>query len=148
MAEAVRVIGVGNPDRGDDGVGPLVASLVAKMGADAVISTADPSRLLDAWSGAARVVLVDAVVDGFPTGTVRRFDATHDAIPADGGAVSSHGMGVGAAIALGRSLGRLPDRLTLVGVSASDFERIGLSEPVQRAVAGAVDMVMEEVAHA
>jgi hypothetical protein len=42
----------------------------------------------------------------------------------------------------------LPPRLVLVGVSATDFEGTSLSDPVQRAVAGAADIVMEMVQHA
>ena len=54
MADTTRVIGVGNPDRGDDAIGPMVAArLAARVGPDLeiVVSTADPSRLIDRWTG-------------------------------------------------------------------------------------------------
>lgn len=146
MTETSRVIGVGNPERGDDGIGPAVAALLAGT-ADTAVSSADPTRLMQAWAGASRVVVIDALLDGSPPGTVRVFDAA-DEIPDDAGAVSSHGMGVGAAIALARSLGRLPDRMTVVGVSASDFDRSGLSEPVAEAVETAADVVREVLQYA
>jgi hydrogenase maturation protease len=147
----VRVIGIGNPDRGDDGVGPAVASEVATRVASAVdvlVSTADPSRLIERWGAADTVILVDAVLDAAVPGTVSVFDATTEALPADCESVSSHGMGVAAAVELARSLGRLPEHLIVVGVTGSDFEGVGLTSPVESAVPRAVEAVMEVVAHA
>lgn len=146
MAEKIRVIGVGNLDRGDDGIGPVVAAVVAAESPpdiDVVASIADPSRLIDRWDGADVVVIVDAVVDGRDPGTITVIDGIKDPIPADVAAVSSHGMGVGAAIELGRSLGRLPDQLVVVGVTAESFEGHGMTERVRGAVPLAVDIVLE-----
>lgn len=148
---AVRVVGVGNPSRGDDGVGPAVAAEVAaRVGptVDVVVSTADPSRLIERWGSADTVVLIDAMVDDVPSGTVAVFDATVEPLPADLESVSSHGMGISATVELARSLGRLPKRLVVVGVAGRDFERIGLTQEVEGAVEDAVRAVMEVVEHA
>lgn len=146
MVDRVRVIGVGNPDRGDDGVGPAVAARVAAESppdVGVVVSIADPTRLIDRWSGADVVVVIDAVVDGSEPGTVTVLDAIDEPIPPDAASVSSHGMGLAAAIELGRSLDRLPEHLTVVGVTAETFEGVGLSEGVDRAVADATEIVLE-----
>ena len=151
MADRIRVIGVGNPDRGDDGVGPAVAARVAMSSApdiDVVVSIADPSRLIERWEGADVVVIVDAVVDGSEPGTVTRFEADRDPIPADVATVSSHGLGVPAAIELARNLGRLPEHLTIVGVTGEQFEGPVLSEKVNSAVTEAAAMVLEVAHHA
>lgn len=151
MGDGVLVIGVGNADRGDDGVGPAVVARVAALADPAVMTTsssADPSRLIDHWAGRGSVVVVDAVVDGRPAGTVTVLDAVAEPLPPDFGAVSSHGLGVGAAVELARSLGRLPNRLTVVGVSAGHFDGPELTDPVQRAVAVATERVMEVAHHA
>ena len=57
------VVGIGNPLRGDDGVGPAVAALLrarAHPGVQVAEVHADPIALLDLWAGRRRVVLVDA----------------------------------------------------------------------------------------
>ena len=140
-----RVIGIGCRDRGDDGVGPAVATEVAHRigtGADVHVCSADPTGLMELWSGARSVVLVDAVLDGNPPGSVRVIDPKVEEIPDDACSVSSHGLGVGAVMALGESLGKMPERLVLVGVSAQDFEGDSLTEPVAEAIPAAVETVM------
>ena len=151
MASEVRVIGIGNPDRGDDGIGLTVASEIAHQSSSAVdvlVSTADPSRLIERWGAADTVILVDAVIDGHEPGTVSVFDAAIEALPSDCESVSSHGMGVAAAVELARALGRLPEHLIVVGVTGSDFEGVGLTSSVESAVPRAVEVVMEVVSHA
>ncbi|MGA8248276.1 MAG: hypothetical protein WB797_15335, partial [Nocardioides sp.] len=57
------VVGLGQPDRGDDAVGPEVARAVATRGLPGVrvLEREDPADLLDTWRGHDLVVLVDAV---------------------------------------------------------------------------------------
>ena len=75
------VIGIGNRDRGDDGVGPVIVENLQQMAPD--IDTAccagDLTRLLDLWHGRERVILVDMLAsqDAAP-GTVHCFDIAHD----------------------------------------------------------------------
>ena len=60
----VLVVGIGNPDRGDDGVGPvIVRRLKGRVPADVRILECggDALTLLDEWEGFASVILVDAV---------------------------------------------------------------------------------------
>ena len=74
----MRVIGIGNPLRGDDAIGLLVARRVREL-ADPEVEVmeleGEPARLIDAWQGAGLAVVVDAVNSGAPEGTVMRFDA-------------------------------------------------------------------------
>jgi hydrogenase maturation protease len=60
----VVVIGVGNEFRRDDGVGPaVVASLRDRVppGVDLVLTDGEPTRLIEAWTGAVLAVVIDAV---------------------------------------------------------------------------------------
>jgi len=151
VSSGVRVIGVGNPTRGDDGVGPVVAAAVAGAvdpEVDVIVSTADPSRLIERWESAESVVLVDAMADCAVPGRIAVFDATDEPLPADFDVISSHGFGVPAAVELARSLGRLPKHLVVVGIAGSEFEGVGLSPVVEDAIADAVQAVMEVVEHA
>ena len=71
------VIGVGNEFRRDDGAGPaVVASLRGRVppGVELVLTDGEPARLIEAWTGAALAVVVDAVrADPPRPGRVHRF---------------------------------------------------------------------------
>jgi hydrogenase maturation protease len=120
----VIVIGVGNAWRGDDGAGLAVARRLretAPTGVEVREHEGEASALIDAWAGAAHVVLVDAAASGAPVGAVRRFDARAKALPAQAVRSSTHAFGVPDAVELARALGRLPDRLEVYAIEGADF---------------------------
>ncbi len=139
---ARRIIGVGQPLRGDDGAGPaVIEDLRARMapGVAIVACGADPASLMEAWSGAAEAVVVDAVQSGAAPGTIHRIDAVAAPLPARFRTVTSHGLGLAEAIELARALGRLPRRLDVIGIEGQDFSAgAGLSTAVADAVARVV----------
>ena len=115
------VVGVGNPDRGDDAVGWEVASAVRDV-ARVRLSHGEPAGLVEAWqSHRGPAVMVDATVSGRPPGTVTVIDARATHLDPSWVA-SSHGMGPVEAIELARALGALPESLTFVGVEARCFD--------------------------
>lgn len=126
MSDAPRrlVLCVGNPDRGDDGVGHLVARLLSgRLPDDVVVAECDggAAEVLDRIAGTECAILVDAAVSGVPAGTIHRVDcAASDAVPPRG-AASSHGLGVAEAIALARTLGCLPQSCVIYAVEAKRF---------------------------
>ncbi len=130
------VIGLGNPDRGDDAVGVHVARRVAAERDIRVLELDDPSQALDAWAAADTVVVADAVSSGGEPGDIHVIDALARTLPtgswASGG---THALGLAAVVELGRALGRLPRRLVLVGVEAAGFDH---GAPLSAAVAAAV----------
>lgn len=144
------LIGLGNPDRGDDGVGIEVARRVAGMGRPGieVLEVDDPSALLDSWAGADRVVVVDAMTSGRAPGAVVGLNVTEGVLPTGGWAAGgTHALGLAAAVELSRALGRLPRSLVVVGVEV-DAARVtaaqgpGLSADVSVAIAPAVEAVL------
>lgn len=135
----MRVIGIGNPLRGDDAVGLLVARRVRELGGprvEVLELEGEPGRLIDAWQGARLAVVVDAVRAGAREGSVMRFDASATALPASISASSTHALGLGDAIEIARALDRLPPRLVVYGVEGASF---GAGEAVSEPVAAAVD---------
>ena len=139
------VIGVGNPLRGDDGVGLVVAAALEDRvppGVSVVPCEQEPSRLLDAWNGAEAAIVVDAAALGDEPGTVRRFDASETAIPAGVFRSSTHAFGVGDAIELARVLGRLPQHVLVYGVEGGRF---AAGEPLTAPVEAAVEQVAAAV---
>lgn len=150
MSGARRVvIGVGNAYRGDDGVGlAVIEALRSRLPADvAVVPCEDePSRLIDAWAEADAVFVVDAVSSGAEPGTVHRFDASDEEVPAHVFRSSTHAFGVGQAIELARVLGKLPARVVVYGVEGADFQGgEALSAPVAAAVTPAAAAVLDDL---
>jgi hydrogenase maturation protease len=150
----VVVIGVGSEYRGDDGVGPAVLSLLRDEIAEGVTlvpSDGEPTRLVEAWSDASTAIVVDAVADsGSAPGALHRVDVTAyaNALSAEHGA-SSHGLGVGSAVALGRALDRMPGRLIVHGVQGADFSQgVTLSPAVAARIGDLVAAVLTDIREA
>ena len=139
------VIGVGNRDRGDDAVGPIVADMFAdRDDVETLVAEGDLSDLALRWGRHHQVVIVDAMVSGRKPGTIVQIDALDGRLPIDGGLVSSHGVGVTEAIELARALGRLPQRLTIIGVESTAFAQFDELTPV---VTDAIRLIVDRVEH-
>jgi hydrogenase maturation protease len=146
----VVVLGVGNPMRRDDGVGPAAVEALARRGVGPGVELraigGEPARLVEAWADRRLAVVVDAVRSGRSPGTVHRLDADRDRLPGRTGATSAHGAGVGEALALAGALGRRPRRLVVLGIEAGELGHgSGLSPPVAAALDQLVDRVVEEI---
>lgn len=142
----VLVVGIGSPERGDDGVGPAVADSVAalRLPAVTVVHRAEPMDLLDDdFAEADLVVVIDAVRTERMPGTVLLRELSVDPVPDGAGAASTHVLGLDATVELARVLGRMPRRLVLVGVAASGF---GTGQPLSAEVQDAVPVATDLVA--
>ena len=170
MKSPVLIIGIGNPDRGDDAVGVIVAQrLRQRLPAHVPILqiTGDLTSLLDAWSRrkagpptggqtAETVILIDAVhsrreagltsgTTGATPGTIHRFNAHESPLPANFFRCSTHALGLPEVIELARALGDIPPQLIVYGIEAKDFAAgTGLSAPVEQAADQLVDTVCRE----
>ncbi len=153
----VLVVGLGSPDRGDDGIGPLVAEAAAREVAQRglvgvrVVEHEDPTALVDlleptgtagGWNA---LVVIDAVRSGAAPGTVTVLEVGADGqdlgtlgARLDPGPAGTHGFGLAGAIELARVLDRLPQRVAVVGVEAIGFGHgTSISGPVRSAVTAA-----------
>jgi len=134
----------GNPERGDDAAGILVAERLKELSIDAQVCTGEPSALLQLWDGAHDVLLIDAVVTGSPPGTIHVWNASETRLPAQS-SESTHGFGVALAIELARKLGSLPERLTVCGIEAGNFDLGAKPSPaVQKAAKDLTDKIAAE----
>jgi hydrogenase maturation protease len=132
------VLGIGNPDRGDDAVGCVVVGMLRDRNVPAVEHSGEAMSLLAALEGADRAWLIDAAQSGVPPGTIHRIDCgTPDAFVPQG-TTSSHGFGVAEAIGLARALGTLPPHCIVYAIEAADFTT---GEAVSPAVAQAAQEV-------
>ena len=118
------VVGIGNPDRGDDAIGPMVARLLAgRVAPDVVVleRSGDMVGLIEDWSGRDGVILIDAAATADAPGTIHRVDLLHDVLPTGLTLASTHAFGVADAVGLARALGRLPGRLIVYAVAGTEF---------------------------
>ena len=143
-------IGVGNPDRGDDGAGRAVARRLSSR-SDCAFEVrecgGDATSLLTSWTGFDDVVLVDACRGAGPPGSVHRIGPGEADRVATLQHASTHSLGVAAAIGLARALGTLPSRLVIYAIEAGHSrEGEGLSREVDRAVHEVVALLMQDSA--
>ena len=145
-SHSTLIIGVGNRDRGDDGVGPAVAEQLTSRGISAIEHSRDGAALIEVWEGRDRVILIDAMRSGVEPGTIRRFDASTKRLPKGAFCVSSHLFGPVEAIETARALSRLPPNLIVFGIEGGSY---GFGDPLSSAVhevmRDLVDRVVEEL---
>jgi hydrogenase maturation protease len=141
----VLVAAIGNPDRGDDGIGPAVARQLRGRvpdGVRVIERRGDILALVDEWQGFALVFIVDAASPSGQPGRIHRLDLSSRPLPDGFARSSTHAFGVGEAVELARRLERLPPRIVAYLVEGGRF---GLGEPLSPAVAAVVDTVGERI---
>jgi hydrogenase maturation protease len=141
----VLVTGIGNPDRGDDGLGRAVARrLRARVPSSVRIleRSGDMLALIEDWRGFSSVIVVDAVAPAGEPGRIHRFELTDHPLPIAFAPRSTHAFGVAETVELARSLGRLPSYFVAYLVEGERFET---GAPLSPAVAEAVDEVAERI---
>ena len=143
------LVGVGNAYRGDDAVGRRVARRIRDDGLTDVIvreESGEGTELMEVWKDAEAVILVDAVQSGDVPGSIHRFDAQAQRIPAKFFHYSTHAFSVAEAVELARALDQLPRRLILYGVEGKDFAAgEGLSREVADALEELISRVRQEI---
>ena len=143
-----RVIGVGNPDRGDDGAGPAcIEALRGRLPLDVELICCDgePATLLALLESASEAYLIDACVAALPAGRVRRWDAARRPLPARTGIPSTHGLGLPEALELARALGVLPRRCVVYAIEGRSY---AAGEPLSAPVRTAVESVARRIERA
>ena len=141
----VLVAGIGNPDRGDDGVGPALARRLrgrTPAGVRAIECGGDILALIEEWAGFSAVIVVDAMAALDRPGRIHRLDLAARPLPVAFAGGSTHAFGLAEAVELARSLGRLPARFVAYLVEG---ERFDIGTPLSPAVAAAVERVARRI---
>ncbi|MFE3169119.1 hydrogenase maturation protease [Streptomyces sp. NPDC059224] len=152
MTGRVVVAGVGNPLRGDDGIGPAVVEALRGRVPDGTVlavSDGEPARLLDLWRNADAVIIVEALrTQPARPGAVHTLTAA-EAAGHSRARASTHAFGLGDCLALAEALGRVPPRFVVHAVEVADV-RLGarLSAAVRSALPDLTDRVMTSVREA
>lgn len=145
---AVAVIGCGNPNRGDDGVGPAVIARLMRLGLPADVGLFDAGTdgmaIMYGARGARRLIIVDARAPENQPGAI--YEVPGDILEAE----PVHGLGLHAfrwdhALFVGRKLygDAFPKDVEVFLIEAGSLDySTDLSEPVARAA----DLVAERIA--
>jgi len=134
------IVGIGNPFRHDDGVGPWVAQRLARAGLETTEHAGDGTGLLDLFLTRPSLILIDATRSRQPPWTYVCLDAGVAPVQADLFHYSTHRFGLAEAVETARTLGLLPRRLIIHGIEGQSFgQGQGLSEVVETAAEALVD---------
>jgi len=142
----ILVIGIGNPLRSDDGVGPYVADCIEAKGIKGVKVWITQQLLLENLErmlGFSRVILVDASVDGPPL-DFRPIEKNTGHVVS-----SSHHLSAETFVSIARSIYHKEMNLQLCSIRGNCFE-VGdkISPQVLACAKEAVELICREVIHA
>ncbi len=136
------VVGLGNPDRGDDAAGILVARRLRERGINAIEHTGAMLNLLDIWAWSDRVIVVDAVVSGATPGSIQIWDPRKVSLKSVVFRASTHEFSLADTIELARAVDRLPTWMRIYGIEAARFD--ACTQPSEDVNSG-VERVVEEI---
>ncbi len=141
----VLIACLGNPDRGDDGAGAMVArALAGRLPEDValVVRGGDMLGLIEDWAGFDALVCVDAAAAAGVPGRIHRIDLANETLPAAMSVTSGHAFGLAEAVQLARTLRRAPVEIIVYAIEGGTFEA---GAPVTVEVATAAGEVARRV---
>ncbi len=145
----ILVIGIGNEYARDDAAGLLIAREIkrqAREGVEVIELSGEGAALMESWKGADTVIVIDAARSGGMPGTLHRFDACREPLPAETFRGSTHAFGLYQAVEVARSLAQLPRRLIIYAIEGRDFAAgIRLTPEFEQSMPAAVDAVTREI---
>lgn len=146
----ILILGLGNPLRGDDGIGPRVVEELNRRGLPEGVTALDGGTggldLLNVLEGRERVVIVDAAEIGREPGQFVRFTPDEMRLTRSTETFSSHHAGLAEALALAEALGRPLPEIVILGVQPAAMEwREGLSPAVEATLPAVVEALLEIV---
>jgi len=138
----IRVFCVGNPQRGDDGVGHIVADLLTGEENIVLDKVRTPAEILDKLTGEEEcVIVVDAMEKATTPGKVHRLTSIEN-LSTKTPWRSTHSLTLPEVLKIAESLSLIPKNLLVYGVEGASFEYMA---PVSEDVMRACYVVAEEI---
>lgn len=144
----LKVIGLGNILRGDDGIGPVIIHKLEESSQSLPIrlydAGSDAFTILDQLLGSEPVLIIDCARMGKEPGTVQKISAKDsELLPANLG-MSLHGYSLSEVWQIARSMG-VENDLAVIGVEPDSVHfNSGLSEVVKKSIPIIMQVVAEE----
>jgi len=144
----LRVIGLGNRLRGDDGIGPEVVRILQENHAaefsEVIDAGADALTILQTLLEHQPVLVIDCARMGLPPGSVRQWSAGDACFDLSAHRLSLHGFNLADIWQIAKALG-VRVSFNIIGIQPGTLEfNCGLSEPVRKNLPAIVNMVREE----
>ncbi len=141
------ILGVGNPLRRDDGIGPEVIRRLTSgihtynlpAGTDLIDGGTDGLGLIEYLKEYKKVFLIDAVDMGLPPGTVKIFTPAEAVLNICTDSLSTHGFGIAELIKFSKELDINPE-LFIIGIQP---ENISIGEGLSESIEPRIKMIME-----
>lgn len=143
---AFWVVGLGNPMRQDDGLGPRVIEQLQRLRPHWPLKVlrGDAAGLLELLPGLEGLVVIDALISGTAPGSLLVRDCSTQPLPTTLKGASTHALGVAEALELARMLDQLPPVVWVFGVEALwSGHGEGLSPPVEAAIPALLDALTQ-----
>ena len=146
----MQIFAVGNSFYGDDGVGSVVLDRIGEENifpdAEMFDAHTDALSLLDHLVPGELNVVIDAAHMGMEPGQVAGFGPKEVRLKIQSDHLSMHGFGLAETFNLAERLGKLPERVLIIGVEPERIEiNCGLSPVVARAVPQVISIIQAEV---
>ncbi len=146
--KGVIVIGIGNPNFKDDGVGLRVVEELEKKGIkDTVKYLNIDLKVIDSMRGYKKAIIVDAMKTGAEPGTIVEFNGrtTWKNVYASG----THSMSIFEVIRIGYEVfpEEMPDEVKIIGIEGEEVLSLGmeLTPSVKKAIPEAVERILKEI---
>jgi hydrogenase maturation protease len=144
----ILVACIGNPDRGDDGIGPLVAlKLEGQLPSHVrlLVRRGDILALAEDLAGYDALICVDASAPMGMPGHIHRIDLANEELPRELLAASTHGFGLADAIELAKAIDRAPGTIVIYAVEGACFDAgAAMTQAVSAAAGEAARLVAGE----
>jgi hydrogenase maturation protease len=144
----LKVIGLGNMLRGDDGIGPVVVERLRKKAETLPLTLidvgSDAFALLEHLVASEPILIVDCARMGEIPGTVKKIVVNATSLKYIDERVSLHGFGFAEVFQLAKRIGPVA-RCSLIGVEPKSIEfNTCLSKEISKTIPKIITMVIEE----
>jgi len=144
------VIGVGNLLLRDEGVGIHAVRELQKRsfppGVEVIDGGVAGIRLLDLFSGAQKLLLIDAAEMGLEPGAVARFTPEEVRFQSGDLKLSTHDVALPEVLAIARAVNQCPSEVIILGIQPKEISwGMELTPEVRGAVPKVVELVLEEI---
>lgn len=145
----LKVVGLGNELRGDDGVGPRILELLTDIKHPIPIkfihAGADAFILLEHLVDSEPLIVLDCARMGQPPGTVRKFEISEANLQCVTEAIALHGFSFAEIVEMARKVGPIAP-CSVVGIEPLQTEmNTPLSIKVEQSIPKAIALVKEEI---
>ena len=142
----LKVIAVGNDLYGDDAVGKAVLNALEHIPemreVELVDGATDALGLIDHFSGADHVIIVDAAQMGEKPGTVKVFSREEVKLKIKMDNLSVHGISLAETFDIAQVVDSLPEKITIIGIEPKN---IGISQNLSDVVTQSISEVVSNI---